>query len=437
MNTEAKLKEFEKFGSILGLSRMKKLTDLLDKPQEGLNYIHIGGTNGKGSVSNFIYSVLKANGYKVGIFTSPFMKSFRESIIVDDEPMPEAELDANYAKIESAVAVMKEEGFESPTEFEVITALAFLYFADRSPDFVILEVGLGGTGDSTNIIDSPLYSVITSIALDHCNVLGDTVEKIAGEKAGIIKERVTVISNVSDSDAAKVIARDAYKKNAPLINADKYKAKVLESSVSGSRFSVDIDGINYPEMSISLVGEHQIKNAVCALTVIEQLRKKAMISLDRESTLEGLIRAKLPGRFEVIPRGDKPVIIMDGAHNGAGAVALRETIQKFYQGKKILTVFTLMKDKNSSEILKEFLKFSDEIIIAGILGDKSQDPEALAGSIGDMACREGLYRKTGVPCKIVKERHELIEIINNKNDVDIILITGSLYLIRDLHPDLA
>ncbi len=422
METLNKIKEFQKFGSRLGLERMEKLTDLLDDPQEGLAYIHVGGTNGKGSVSNYIYSVLKANGCKVGMFTSPFMEGFRQAIVVDDIPMTESELDIYYRQIESAIEIMEEEGYESPTEFEVITVLALLYFADMKPDFVIMEVGLGGIGDSTNIIGSPLFSVITSVSLDHCDVLGDTIREIAHEKAGIIKEGVPVISNVANREAAIVIAKEAYQKKAPLIDATKFKAKILEHGPDGSKFSVDIDGINYPEMKISMAGNHQIKNAVCALTVIEQLRKKSHITLDKGKTLMGLEGATLEGRFETI--SDCPVIIMDGAHNAEGAAALSEAIFEFYPEKKILTVFSLMKDKDPKNVISEFLKFSDEIIIADIIDDKPIDTDKLSLLISH------------IPCEVFTTRNELIERIRTAEDFDMIVVTGSLYLIRDLRKDL-
>lgn len=457
MTTETfdKIKKFSKFGSILGLERIEKLTDLLGNPQEGLKYIHVGGTNGKGSVSKYIYSVLMTNGYEVGMFTSPFMEGFREAIVVNDSCMTEDELDSYYAKIEAAVTKMTEEGFESPTEFEIITALGLLYFRDKSPDFVIMEVGLGGIGDSTNIIGPPLFSVITSVSLDHCDVLGETIEEIAREKAGIIKESIPVISNVRNTNAAKVIAREAYRKNAPLINAVKFKTAVLKQDTTGSIFSVNIDGINYPEMEISMPGAHQVDNAVCALTVIEQLRKKALIGLDREKTIAGLKTARLDGRFEIIDSLiqekknknddlDTPIIIMDGAHNEEGAKALASAMNDFYKDKKVLTIFALMKDKEPANIVNEFLRFSDEIIVADILADRPIDAKGLINHIsGSLAGNEGgsiteneLSVIENIPGRIVSDKSELMDIVMSSNDFDIILITGSLYLIRDLRPDI-
>ena len=422
MNTQEKIKSYQKFGSRLGLERIAKLTDLLGKPQEDLRYIHVGGTNGKGSVSKYIYSVLRANGYSVGMFTSPFMEGFRHAIIVDDKPMDPNELDLNYKKIDDAVESMKKKGFESPTEFEIITSLALLYFRYKKPDFVIMEVGLGGIGDSTNIIGSPLLSVITSVSLDHCDVLGDTIEEIAKEKAGIIKENVPVISNVRDPIASKIIAREAYKKNAPLINATKHKVSVLKKSIEASKFTVKIDGIFYHEMEITMAGQHQIRNAVCALTVIEQLRRKALISLDKEKTVNSLKESILAGRFEIIT-GDPP-IIMDGAHNIEGAKALSDTIEGYFPDKKILTVFTLMKDKKADDVIKELKRFSEEMIVADILKDKPVNSDELLSSTGSVKSR------------LISDRNELIKVIKESKQYDIILITGSLYLIRDLRPDL-
>lgn len=425
MNTIKKINEFQKFGSKLGLNRMNRLMDLLGNPQEGLKFIHIGGTNGKGSVSSYIYSVLKENGYRTGMFTSPFMDGFRNAIVVDDEPMSQSELDNNYKKIEHAIAKMMEEGFESPTEFEVITALTFLYFKKEEPDFVILEVGLGGIGDSTNIIKNPVASVITSVSLDHCDVLGNTIEEIAHEKAGIIKTGSPVISNVSGS-AARVIAREAYSKKSPLIDVSKLQPAVKSIDKSGSVFSLKIDGINYPEMRISMAGNHQIRNAVCALSVIELMRKKALISLDSDKTRNGLESAGLEGRFEQLDT--IPQIIMDGAHNQQGAEALADNMKSFYKDRKVLTIFSLMKDKHIDGVIREFVKFSNDFIIADILDDKPVDVKNIydtAAEYTDMA-----------NIKTVSRKQELLELIKNTSDYDVILITGSLYLIRDLRQDL-
>jgi dihydrofolate synthase/folylpolyglutamate synthase len=427
MNTIENIQSLQKFGSRLGLERIDELTDLLGKPQEGLDFIHIAGTNGKGSVSTYIYSVLRANGYNVGMFTSPFMESFRDSIIVNDEPMSKDEMDSFYSRIHEAIDDMVDRGLESPTEFEVITTLALMYFAKKTPDFVIMEVGLGGIGDSTNILGSPLLSAITSVSMDHCDVLGDTIEAIANEKAGIIKNGVPVLSNVTDKVATKVIARVAYEKKAPLIDVTKFDTRISESDSNGSQFSVQINGINYPQMKISMVGEHQVRNAVCALAIIEQLRKQSRISLNRENTLQGLEYASLAGRFEIINRcnssayvSDLPLIIMDGAHNTEGAAALEHSLLKLFPNKRILTIFSLMKDKKADDVVTKFLGFSDELIIADILPDKPIDTDGLSKLVGN---------KCG---GIIKSKDEIINKINTSNDYDIILITGSLYLIREL-----
>lgn len=439
MDTIKKIGEFQKFGSRLGLERMTKLMDLLDNPQEGLNYIHVGGTNGKGSVCWYIYSVLRANGYNVGMFTSPFMDGFRQAIIVDDVFMTKAELDANYAAIEEAVDKMKEEGFDSPTEFEIITALSLLYFKSRNPDFVIMEVGLGGIGDSTNIIGKPLVSVITSVSLDHCDVLGETIEAIALEKAGIIKEQTTVVSNV-DGEAAKVIAREAYKKSAPLIDATKYKAVGTLVDFDGNRFTVSIDGISYPDMQTSLPGAHQIKNAICALTVIEQLRKKAKITLDKDATQKGLKNAKPEGRMEII--NNDPLVILDGAHNAEGAKALAQYMVSFFSDKKVLTIFSLMKDKEPENVIDEFVKFSDELIIADVLEDKPVDARGLLDITQDKVRNSTEWHIQIDPSaiRIITDEASLLSTIKENSHsgsgFDIVLITGSLYLIRQLRPSL-
>lgn len=407
MSTIKKIKEFQKFGSKLGLERMKRLMDLLGKPQEGLKVIHVGGTNGKGSVSAYIYSVLKENGYSVGLFTSPFMDGFQNSITIGDVskdlPITEKELDEYYDKIKIAITKLKEEGLDSPTEFEVITAIALMHFSHHNPDFVVLEVGLGGIGDSTNVIEKPLLSIISSVSLDHCDVLGNTIEEIAHEKAGIIKAGVPVIINLERDDAI-VIAREAYEKGAPLINVAFLKPVGVESTASGNRFSVSIDGINYPGMKTGMAGAHQIGNALCALAAIEYFRKKAFVKLDSEATVRGLQKAKLEGRFEIIERDSKPTLILDGAHNEAGAKSLADAMESFFSDKNILTVYAIKEDKDTDGIINEFSRFTDDYLPVDMFSEGEENFD-----FGSLAQR-----------------------ISAEDGYDIIVITGSLYLIRNI-----
>ena len=218
-----KIKEFDKFGSVLGLERMEKLMELLGNPQDGLKYIHVAGTNGKGSVCRYIYNALLSNGYDVGLFTSPFLEVFNERVEINGALISDVDLGICADKVIEKADEMVKSGYASPTEFEIVTAIAFVYFAMKKAEFVILEVGLGGRGDSTNIIKKPEISIITSISYDHMDRLGSTLGLIAGEKAGIIKEGVPVVMNVDEREAQIPIAKAAYEKNAVLYDVKKYR----------------------------------------------------------------------------------------------------------------------------------------------------------------------------------------------------------------------
>src|SRR5665648_911433 len=227
---------------------------------------------------------------------------------------------------------MVELGLDSPTEFEVVTAIAFLYFEQKQADFVVLEVGLGGRGDSTNVIESPLISIITSISHDHMDRLGSSLEEIAFEKAGIIKKGVPVVINVRDREAAKVIAKKAYEMNAVLFDATKVKTNIKNKDLNGSNFDMNVYGTDYSEIEITMIGEHQIENAKVALISMELLRKMKIINVERSKLYEGMKNAKQTGRFEIM--NTDPWIIIDGAHNKAGAEALADVIEENFPEKK-------------------------------------------------------------------------------------------------------
>jgi len=279
MDALKKISEFAKFGSILGLERMNELMARLGDPQKDLKVIHVAGTNGKGSVCRFIYEVLRANGYSAGLYTSPFIEDFCERIENDGEKISEEALERCTLRVVEKAEEMIASGSDSPTEFEIVTAIAFLYFSMERPDFVVMEVGLGGRGDSTNIIEAPLISVITSISYDHMDRLGNTLEEIAREKAGIIKKKVPVVINVKDKGAARVIAGKAYREGSFLYDAGKLKTHIGDFGLQGTSFDVMIDEKSYHDIKISMPGRHQVDNAATALAAIEILRRNSIIKV--------------------------------------------------------------------------------------------------------------------------------------------------------------
>lgn len=416
-----RIHEFNRFGMVLGLDRMEELLRRLGNPQDDLKVIHVAGTNGKGSVSKYLEEGLSACGYKMGLYTSPYIETFNERIRYDGADISDEDLEYYGQKVVSAVEAMVADGLDSPTEFEVVTAIAFLYFADRQADITILEVGLGGIGDSTNVVKSSLASVITSISYDHMAQLGSSLAEIAVNKAGIIKTGCPVIANVPQRDAAKIIARKAYAMGSRLYDISGIRAAVSDETPFSQKVSMELYEKSYSDVEISMVGRHQAENLKTALATLEILRKSGAVKLDREALYEGLKRARQPGRFEVIS-GD-PLVIIDGAHNEAGAQALQETMAQHFAGKKILLVAGILADKEIDSIVKFLTKITDHIIVTEPDNPRKLAAEKLAEHVADFD-----VAAEAVP-DVEAAVHRAKELAD---DYDVILFAGSLYLIGDV-----
>ena len=425
MDAIERIHQFDRFGMILGLERMNMLLDRLGHPEKDLKVIHVAGTNGKGSVCRYMYEALKENGYKVGLYTSPFIQCFNERIQFDGDMISDEEL-AVYTKMAvEQTEAMVSEGYDSPTEFEVVTAVAFLYYAAKQTDFVILEVGLGGTGDSTNIIKKPLISIITSISYDHTDRLGNTLEEIAGEKAGIIKPGVPVVSNVTQPEAARVIARKAYQNDARFYDATKIKYGIRAESAFGYEFDMEIYGTDYSELKISMPGRHQVENAKTAMTALEILRKQSIIKVSREKVYKGFAQARQPGRFEVLE--GEPCIVLDGAHNEAGAEALKKAVADCFPGAKIVMVTGMLADKDTETILDNFCDITDKFIASEPDNPRKLTAEKLA---------EMLHNR-GAGCKVAKDAESALKMaMEHECRPDVVLCAGSLYLISAIRGEL-
>lgn len=416
-----RIHEFNRFGMVLGLDRMEELLRRLGNPQDDLKVIHVAGTNGKGSVSKYLEEGLSACGYKMGLYTSPYIETFNERIRYDGADISDEDLEYYGQKVVSAAEAMVADGLDSPTEFEVVTAIAFLYFAGRQADITILEVGLGGIGDSTNVVKSPLASVITSISYDHMAQLGCSLAEIAVNKAGIIKTGCPVIANVPQRDAAKIIARKAYAMGSRLYDISGIRAAVSDETPFSQKVSMELYEKSYSDVEISMVGRHQAENLKTALATLEILRKSGAVKLDREALYEGLKRARQPGRFEVI--GEDPLVIIDGAHNEAGAQALQETMAQHFAGKKILLVAGILADKEIDSIVKFLTKITDHIIVTEPDNPRKLAAEKLAGHVADF----------GVAAEAVSDVEAAVHRAKELADgYDVILFAGSLYLIGDV-----
>lgn len=416
-----RIHEFNRFGMVLGLDRMEELLRRLGNPQDDLKVIHVAGTNGKGSVSKYLEEGLSACGYKMGLYTSPYIETFNERIRYDGADISDEDLEYYGQKVVSAAEAMVADGLDSPTEFEVVTAIAFLYFAGRQADITILEVGLGGIGDSTNVVKSPLASVITSISYDHMAQLGSSLAEIAVNKAGIIKTGCPVIANVPQRDAAKIIARKAYAMGSRLYDISGIRAAVSDETPFSQKVSMELYEKSYSDVEISMVGRHQAENLKTALATLEILRKSGAVKLDREALYEGLKRARQPGRFEVI--SEDPLVIIDGAHNEAGAQALQETMAQHFAGKKILLVAGILADKEIDSIVKFLTKITDHIIVTEPDNPRKLAAEKLAEHVAEF----------GAAAEAVPDVEAAVHRAKELADgYDVILFAGSLYLIGDV-----
>ncbi|QIB26782.1 bifunctional folylpolyglutamate synthase/dihydrofolate synthase [Caloranaerobacter azorensis] len=410
-----------KFGSKLGLENIRILLDLLGNPHKGLKIIHVAGTNGKGSTSSYISTILTESGYKVGLFTSPYLERFTERIKINGKEIEHERLAQITSKVKEKVEEMVRKGYNHPTEFEIVTAIAFVYYREERVDFVVLEVGLGGRYDSTNIIENPLVSVITPISLDHKDILGDTIEKIAWEKAGIIKENGLVVSHPQVEEAQKVIENVVNDKNSKLIIAPVEDVEVIECTELGSKFNFKFNGKTFENLKISLIGEHQINNACVALTVVLTLLENGHIDIDEDCIRKGLLRTEWKGRLEILRRN--PTFVIDGAHNSAGAESLRKSIEKLFKYNRLILGIGILGDKEVGSILNELVPLADEIIITEANNPRKLEAEKLADII------KKFNKKYLIEKDVEKAVNKALDIAGKD---DLILFSGSLYLIGDV-----
>ena len=324
-----------------GLERIGELCERLGHPEKKLKFIHVAGTNGKGSTSSMLDSVLRKAGYKTGLYTSPYIRVFNERMRINGENISNDEL----ATLTEYIKPIADQMADNPTEFELITALAFEYFARNNCDVVILEAGMGGRLDSTNIIDTSVLSIITGIALDHTAFLGDTVEKIATEKAGIIKENTPVLYGGADENAKAIIKAKAKEMRSEFQCVDYGNLKIKKIELDGSTF----DFGNFANLKIKLLGAYQPRNASIVVSAVEILRKNGF-EISEETLREGLSTAEWQGRFEILSR--EPLIIFDGAHNPQGIEAAVESIKLYFKEEKVCIVTGVLRDKDYTHIAK-------------------------------------------------------------------------------------
>lgn len=411
----------KKFGSKLGLDNIRALLGLLENPQQDLKFIHVAGTNGKGSTSSFIANTLIEAGYKVGLFTSPYLEVFNERMRINNTDISDDSLAQITLNVKEKVEVMLSRGMNHPTEFEIVTAIAMEYFKKENVDFVVLEVGLGGRYDSTNVIEDSLASVITTISMDHTDILGDTIGKIAYEKAGIIKDNGLVISYPQDKEAQEVIIDVAQKKNSELIIVPIEKIEVIETTAFGSRFNFEYKDIKMLDLEIGLIGVHQIYNASTALTTILSLKERGCISISDEAIRKGLSNTKWSGRLEVLKRN--PTFLIDGAHNIQGIHALKKTLKDVFKYNKLILGVAILADKDVDHMIEELVPIADKIIVTEANIFRAMKAEELAEKI------KKYNNNVIIESNIEKAVEESFQIATEN---DLIVFSGSLYLIGDV-----
>ncbi|MDY3902320.1 folylpolyglutamate synthase/dihydrofolate synthase family protein [Peptoniphilus sp.] len=392
---------------------IKTLLEIFNKPQDKLKIIHITGTNGKGSVASFIANSLKENNFSVGKFTSPYITNIREEIKINNIEISEED----FAKLASEIREKVEELDEKKifvSGFEILTSLAYIFFAREKVDFAVMEVGMGGRVDATNVMEKSI-SVFCHISLDHANILGDTIGKIAREKGGIIKENSHIFSYPQEKEAEEVLRKISRDKNSTFDEFKENEVEILKSNEFGNKFNFR----NYKDVEINLIGEHQILNASLALMVLDFL--KTEYNLDEEKIKFGLKNAKNIGRTECLSKN--PLVVIDGSHNLDSIERIEESIKKFKYNKLILG-FSLLKDKDHDKILKKIENIADKIVLTEIDNDRFTEIDVLMGEFKKFSRKEIFAIKNRE--KAVEKTLELAE------EGDMILWCGSLYLIKDI-----
>ncbi len=413
------------FGIKPGLQRIRELIERIGSPDQQLKFVHIAGTNGKGSVSALTANTLKCAGYKTGLFISPYITDFRERFQINGEMISEDELVQAVEKIYPIAEAMKQEQ-KIITEFEFIFAVALYWYAQQKCDVVVLETGLGGRFDATNIIDTPLVSVITSISLDHTAILGDTYEKIAAEKCGIIKNGgITVAYGEQPGSVMELIRKTAEERNNRFYIADIHSVTPLSSDLHGSDFLFTNSVFDNIRLHIPFIGEHQLNNAAAALYTISALREKG-ITINDDAVQKGFATVFFPARLELI--SEKPIVLLDGAHNPGGAKALSKAIDTYLSGRKKTAVVGMLADKDVEKALSLLIPKFDHIIAAAPDNPRAMEIPSLCEIIHK-------YQKDNANIEQLPDYHSLPEKIRlTTGPDDAVVVFGSLYLAGSLRP---
>ncbi len=412
------LSNLKKSGINLGLARIEKLCEKLGNPQDSLKVVHIAGTNGKGSTAAFLSSILIAQGYKVGVFTSPYLLSYREMFRINGIEISECRFGKIIEEVLLALNKNINNNKEHPTEFEFVTAAAFQYFKEENVDFAIIETGVGGRSDSTNIV-KPVLSIITSVSYDHIALLGDTLESIAYEKAGIIKETVPVVVYPQEDRVIKVITDECNLKKSSLIevprNCTEFVGMVNDNTIE-QKFNILYNDDNY-EIITSLLGRHQMLNCAAAVYAANELIRSGF-KIEKGNMITGIRSARWPGRMEVLNK--EPVIIIDGAHNMNGILSLKASIKEYLKYEKLYLILGILADKQVEDIVSLIVDGAEMVCCVTPHSERAKKAEDL----------ESIVKKYNKKCSSFNDyRQAFHEAVKFCSKNDMILICGSLYMI--------
>jgi len=408
-----------RFGVKPGLERIEKLCGMLGDPQDKLKYIHVAGTNGKGSVCKMAAEILRAAGYKTGLYTSPYIESFGERMQVNSKNISLPELAELVSEVKPLVRQLDGQG-EILTEFEVVTACAFLWFQRQACDIVVLETGLGGRFDATNIIKKPLVSVITSVSLDHMNILGDDLAQIAVEKCGIIKPGTAVITSAAQPvPVLEVIMRVCCERQVRVINVCPQSTRILGRGRDFIRFKY-----GSIEATLPLAGDHQIENAVLVMEAVGLLNRQGFV-VRNESVVKGLKAVKFPARLELI--SINPAVLLDGAHNPGSMAALAGYLKRFFKNTPVTAIIGMMKDKDCARTLSIIAPLCRRMVTVAPDNSRAVPARELAG----------LAEKFCPDVTAAGSAGEALWFAESSMEPDgLLLVCGSLYLAGELRPRL-
>jgi dihydrofolate synthase / folylpolyglutamate synthase len=408
---------YDKYGWIFGLERITLLLEQLGNPHQELKVIHVAGTNGKGSVCKYVSSILQKAGYTVGLYLSPHVERFSERIVVNNQEISKEDFTCLVSQVRPFVDAMKKQN-NTPTFFEIVTALAFLHFKNCTVDYAVVEVGLGGRFDATNVVN-PLVSVITNISLEHTDILGKDIASIASEKAGIIKDHVPVVS-AAVHDARATIEQIAKQRNAPVTWIDQPMWKRQANQMRKQEFMIQGSFKDY-SVKTSMLGQHQGENIALAIAAVEQLQMGG-VYLTESDIQDGIATAAHPGRMEIV--SEHPLILLDGAHNPAGMSMLVKTIREDFSDYRLVLVLGVLKDKDVKTMASTIVPISDEVIVTKSGNPRAADPQMLKKMITGSDVNKNVVVEDSIPRAIDHAKR----IAKQK---DLICVTGSLFTVGE------